>query len=108
MNYNKYKIYHPFFRNLANPLRVNIILSLREKKKNVTELSHQLKVEQSKISHALAALRECNMVKVERKGKQRIYYLNKETIIPMLKIIDKHVKSFCKKSQSCRECKIKL
>lgn len=98
----KHSTYHIFFTNLANPLRIRIIQSLREKEKNVTDLSRDLKVEQSKISHALSSLRCCNIVKVKQKGKQRIYYLNKDTIVPMLKLIDKHAKTFCK--GVCEKC----
>ena len=50
----------------------------------------------SKLSHALASLKCCNIVKVRQKGKQRIYFLNKTTIVPMLELIDKHEKTFCK------------
>jgi len=91
----KNNTYHIFFTNLANPLRIKIISSLKEKEKNVTELSKELKVEQSKLSHALRLLRHCNIVDVKQKGKQRIYSLNKKTIVPILKIIDKHSKTFC-------------
>jgi DNA-binding transcriptional ArsR family regulator len=92
--------YHIFFRNLANPLKIKIISALKEKESSVGDLSYELKVEQSKISHALALLKRCNIVKVKKKGKERIYSLNKNTIIPMLKLIDEHSKSFCK----CKEC----
>ena len=94
--------YHIFFSNLANPLRIAIIESLREKGKNVTEISKELKVEQSKISHALSSLRCCNIVEVKQKGKQRIYSLNKRTIVPILKLIDKHATTYC--SGECRGC----
>ncbi len=94
--------YHIFFNNLSNPLKIRIISSLKDKEKSVTELSKDLKVEQSKLSHALTSLRCCNIVKVKQKGKQRIYYLNKNTIIPMLKLIDKHAKSFC--GGICKGC----
>ncbi len=87
--------YHVFFRNLANPLRIKVISALREKESSVSELSRELKIEQSKLSHALASLKCCNIVKVKQKGKQRIYFLNKNTIIPMLNLIDKHAKTFC-------------
>jgi len=100
----KHSTYHIFFTNLANPLRISIIQNLREKEKNVTALSKDLKVEQSKISHALSSLRCCNIVKVKQKGKQRVYYLNKDTIVPMLKLIDKHAKTFCKGICSCEGC----
>jgi DNA-binding transcriptional ArsR family regulator len=93
--------YHVFFTNLANPLKIEIISALKEKGSSVGELSEKLNVEQSKISHALALLKKCRIVSVEQNGKQRIYSLNKKTIIPMLKMIDEHSKSFC----NCKECK---
>ena len=96
--------YHIFFNNLSNPLRIKIITSLKDKEKNVTEISKELKVEQSKISHALSNLKSCRIVEVKRKGKERIYFLNKKTIVPMLKLIDKHVKSFCDCKNCTREC----
>jgi len=92
-----------FFGNLANPLKVDIITNLKEKPSSVLELADKLKVEQSKLSHALKSLKCCSIVDVKQKGKQRIYNLNKETIIPMLKIIDKHESKFCNKC-----CKAKL
>ena len=88
--------YHMFFTNLANELKINIILSLRNKERNVSWLSKDLGVEQSKLSHALASLKCCSIVKSKQKGKERVYYLNKETILPMLNLIDKHEKKFCK------------
>ncbi len=66
--------YHIFFNNLSNPLRIKIITSLKDKEKNVTEISKELKVEQSKISHALSNLKSCRIVEVKRKGKERIYF----------------------------------
>jgi len=63
---------------------------------SVSEISKKIKVEQSKLSHALASLRFCSIVQSKQRGKQRIYYLNKQTIIPILKIIDKHKCKFCK------------
>lgn len=98
------KKYHIFFTNLANPLKVSIILNLKKKSKNVTRLSKDLKVEQSKISHALASLRCCNIVNVKQQGKQRIYGLNKETIVPMLNLINKHAKTICKRDCSSKGC----
>jgi DNA-binding transcriptional ArsR family regulator len=97
--------YHIFFNNLANPLKIKIITSLREKEKSVTELSDSLQVEQSKISHALATLKCCNIVTAKQDGKQRIYSLNKKTIIPMLNLIDKHANTFCNKMCICKKLK---
>lgn len=110
-SYNPYinhNSYHVFFTNLANPLRIGIILCLRKKERNVGEISKELGVEQSKISHALASLKKCNIVNVKQKGKQRIYFLNKDTIVPMLKLIDEHANTYCK-SKCCinKTCKKK-
>ena len=90
---NKYYI---FFGNLANPLKIEIITKLKIKESNVNQLCKELNVEQSKLSHALKSLKNCSIVNVKKVGKQRIYNLNKKTILPMLKIIDKHEKIFCK------------
>jgi|SRR3989344_8898775 len=88
--------YHLFFTNLANPLKIEILLSLRKREKSVSELVKEFNIEQSKISHALASLRCCSIVKSKQNGKQRVYYLNKEIILPMLNLIDRHEKKFCK------------
>jgi ArsR family transcriptional regulator, zinc-responsive transcriptional repressor len=98
MKYCTNRTYHHFFTNLANPLKIDIILSLREKDMSVTALTKDLRGEQSKVSHALASLKKCNIVQAKQKGKQRIYSLNKKTIVPMLKIIDKHALTQC---ESC-------
>ena len=97
--------YHIFFGNLANPLRIDIISSLKEGSKSVSELAKELKIEQSKLSHALAGLRECNIVDVEQKGKERIYSLNRKTILPILSLIDKHAKLNC--NGKCKFCLMK-
>lgn len=94
--------YFLFFGNLANPLKIEIISELKKKPCSVLELAKKLSIEQSKLSHALSSLRKCSIVQVKQKGKQRIYSLNKETILPMLKIIDKHENRFCKKCLAMR------
>jgi DNA-binding transcriptional ArsR family regulator len=88
--------YYLFFGNLASPLRIGIITLLKEKDMSVSEIVERLGAEQSKLSHALKSLRDCNIVEVKKQGKKRIYSLNKKTILPILEIIDKHEKEFCK------------
>ncbi len=89
--------YHIFFSKLSNKLRIDIISSLEKRPKSVTGLAKELKVEQSKLSHALKELKSCNIVNFEKKGKQRIYSLSK-SIGPILRLIKFH-------SKSCTECK---
>jgi ArsR family transcriptional regulator, zinc-responsive transcriptional repressor len=89
-----------FFSKLANKLKMDIIVELNKKSCSVLELANKLSVEQSKLSHALASLKCCSIVKVEQAGKKRIYSLNKETIVPMLNLIDVHEKKFCEKCRA--------
>jgi len=97
------KTYAIFFRNLANPLKLKIIAALEEKPMNVNDLTRELKAEQSKVSHALALLRCCSIVTAKKDGKERIYSLNKETILPMLRLIDKHETKYCAKCKALKK-----
>lgn len=90
------KTYHIFFKKLAYPLNVSILASLKNGSKSVSELVGDLKIEQSKLSHALKNLLSCNLVAVSREGKKRIYSLNKKTILPIFDLIDKHERCYCK------------
>jgi len=87
--------YDVFFRNLSNPVRIKIINCLKEGNCFVSELCDKTGIEQSKISHALACLRNCRIVNAERQGKKIIYSINKETVLPILKILDKHRCKYC-------------
>lgn len=89
--------YYIFFRKLAYPIMIDILASLKSKSKTVGQLSKELKIEQSQLSHALQSLRACSIVHVKREGKNRIYSLNKETILPIFNLIDNHEKKFCKR-----------
>jgi len=107
MYYKSFKMagmnkYHIFFGNLSNKLKVDIISELKDKERSVLDLAKKLNVEQSKLSHALASLRCCSIVNVKQVGKKRVYSLNRETILPILKMIDVHEDKFCK------ECKSRL
>jgi len=96
--------YH-FFTVIANKTRWEIINSLYEKDLCVSDISNITKIEQSKISHALKTLSDCNIVFSKREGKKIIYSLNKKTIKPILKILNEHQNDFCK--GKCKICEIK-
>ncbi|MBS3083437.1 winged helix-turn-helix transcriptional regulator [Candidatus Pacearchaeota archaeon] len=87
---------HLFFETLGTKLKVDIIIKLKEKPFSVNRLSKQLKQERSKVSHALKSLLECGFVKVKKKDRERVYSLNTETIIPLLNLVEKHVKRYCR------------
>ena len=89
--------YYRFFSNLANKTRFNIVMALNTQDAlSVTEIAQKIGEEQSNVSHQLKSLMNCNIITVEQDGKRRLYSLNKETILPILDIITKHVKQHCK------------
>jgi ArsR family transcriptional regulator, lead/cadmium/zinc/bismuth-responsive transcriptional repressor len=88
--------YEKFFEVFANETRLKIVESLVESNKNVSDICKSINEEQSKVSHNLKVLHDCNFITKERNGKHVFYSLNKTTIKPMLKIVDKHVHTFCK------------
>jgi len=91
--YDSYKI---FFGTLVSEPRLKIINFLK-KKKNMTvgQLVDAMNMEQAAVSHNLARLRECGFVLSEVDGKFRKYSLNKETIGPLMEIIEKHMSGNC-------------
>lgn len=89
------KTYIQFLGTLANENRIEILLALRKKPMNVSELISELKMQQTTISHNLKRLQICGFVTVQQKGKFREYSVNKETIKPLIELIEKHMKKHC-------------
>ena len=89
------KYYERFFLNFSNKTKLAIILTLKEKPLSVTEIKEKLQQEQSKISHNLKKMAACNLINAKQEGKRRIYSLNKDTVMPILKLVEKHVKNHC-------------
>jgi DNA-binding transcriptional ArsR family regulator len=90
-----------FFRVLANPTRLAILEMLRERPVSVSEIARELKQEQSMISHNLEPLEKCRFVFSERKEKQRIYSLNKETAEPLFRLFEYHAQKYCPTRGRC-------
>jgi DNA-binding transcriptional ArsR family regulator len=72
-----------------------------QKPMNVTELASALGQEQSMISHNLKPLLECNLITIQKQGKQHIYTVNKETLNPIFEAIQNHAQKFCSTSGKC-------
>lgn len=85
-----------FFEAISSKIRMEILCLLREKPMSVTEICRALSEEQSKVSHNLKKMAECRVIEARKHGKLRIYSLNKQTIIPILDLVEKHVRQFCK------------
>lgn len=95
------EICYMFFSTLANPTRLAILELLRGGPRNVTQIAEALKQEQSMISHNLKPLLRCNFVFSERKRRERIYYLNTETVEKLFKLFSQHAEKYCPNGGKC-------
>ena len=86
-----------FFETLGNQTRWEIVHLLFNKPYRATDIAKKLSYEQSLVSHHLRRLETCGFVKADPNGTERIYRLNKETIAPLLILVDRHINKFCKK-----------
>lgn len=89
--------YNLFFEAFSNKTRWKILEALRFDDLSVNDICEAIKEEQSKVSHNLKKLMECRFVEATKKGKNRIYSINKKTIIPLLELVENHVSEYCGK-----------
>ena len=95
--------YKEFFATLSGDSRLEIVRFLKDgDAKNVSEIAEGTGQEQSAVSHNLGKLLSCQCVHVEVRGKNRYYRLNNDTIVPLLKLADQHIKNFCQ--NNCQHC----
>jgi DNA-binding transcriptional ArsR family regulator len=96
--------YDRFLTTLKNKVRLAIVQALTEKSKNVSELTRELAIHQTTVSHGLKKLLDCGFVFVEQRGKERVYSVNGKTIRPLIKLMNDHVSNYCAKVD-CKKCK---
>ena len=90
-----------FFSTLANPTRLAILESLREGSRNVTAISEALEQEQSMVSHNLKPLERCGLVFIERRGREKVYSLNRKTVETIFTAVEHHAENFCPAKGRC-------
>ncbi len=93
--------YDLFFKTISQKGRIQILELLKNNPLSVSEIVSALGEEQSKISHNLKKLADCHIVEIKQEGKRRIYSLNKETIFPLMSLVEKHVNAIC-----CKRCSL--
>jgi len=76
------------FGVLANEARLDIIFSLMDRDKNVSELQGELGLDQSLVSHALKRLEVSGFVTSNPSGKFKYYRLNREFAGPFIAALD--------------------
>jgi ArsR family transcriptional regulator len=95
------KICYGFFSTLANPTRLAILENLLEGSLNVTNIAKILQQDQSMVSHNLKLLERCHFVSAEKKGKEKYFTINDESIREIFEIVKKHAKSKCHSDENC-------
>jgi DNA-binding transcriptional ArsR family regulator len=90
------------FQALANPVRMQILLLLRDKGGlSVSRICEELGLEQTHVSHNLRCLSFCGLVNSSRDGKTRIYSINGTTAVQLLEAADRHIKEYASNLFSC-------
>jgi DNA-binding transcriptional ArsR family regulator len=87
--------YNNFFMNFATKSKFDILMALRDGPLSVTQIAKKVGDEQSAVSHNLLKMEGCRVLNVRKEGKQRIYSLNEETVVPLMKLVEEHVKRCC-------------
>ncbi|GKS81782.1 hypothetical protein LPAF129_14680 [Ligilactobacillus pabuli] len=80
------------FKALSNPVRMRLLYALEDGEQNVSTLAEGLDLEQSVVSHQLAALRQHHLVASERIGKQVFYQLDDRHVLSILDSVMEHVR----------------
>lgn len=101
MNNNNGDLHRMFFKAFSNTTRFKIINLLKNDPMTVTEICSKLGFEQSRVSHNLKCLEQCGFVNGKQNGKWKTYSLDKETIIPIIKLFDKHVEKYEDRLECC-------
>ena len=73
-----------FFKVLSNPVRIQILDTLREDEQNVNYISQYLEIEASSVSQQLAVLRRLNLVKSRKQGNFVFYSICDPAIFKVL------------------------
>ncbi|MGC8648032.1 MAG: ArsR/SmtB family transcription factor, partial [Candidatus Micrarchaeia archaeon] len=89
-----------FFHAISDYSRFSILRSILEKEMSVSEIVAATGIEQSNVSHHLQCLLNCGMVNSRKKGKSRLYSVNKEART-IVREIEKHIDSYEKSIISC-------
>lgn len=72
------------FKILSNPVRIQILDTLRQGEKSVNDIAQWIEVEASSVSQQLAILRRYHLVKGRREGNYIFYSVNDSAVFKLL------------------------
>ena len=81
-----------FFKIFGDSTRLKIMIFLKDGEKNVDEISNNLNMTQSAISHQLKSLKLNKLVKSRKDGKMKYYSLDDSHIENIINIGFEHLK----------------
>ena len=79
------------FKGFADPTRVHILYLLAEGEQCVTEIAEKVELSQSAISHQLRYLKQMQLIKFRREGKNILYSLADDHVKTILEMGLEHV-----------------
>ena len=79
------------FKGFADPTRVHILSLLAQKDLCVTDIAEMVEVSQSAISHQLRILKQMQLIKFRREGKNILYSLADDHVKTILEMGLEHV-----------------
>lgn len=78
------------FRALSDPLRLQVIETLRYQELCVCELCEKLEVSQSKLSFHLKTLKDANLIRSRQQGRWMYYSLN----LPQFLVLEQYLAEY--------------
>lgn len=82
-----YELQAEFCKAMAHPLRIAIILHLKEKAYSVAKLAEQLGIGQTNLSQHLAILRDVGAITAKRSGANMIYSIADERLVAACSLV---------------------
>ena len=79
------------FKVFGDPTRVRILYDLMQGGRNVTEITEDLEMNQSAISHQLKILKMAKLVSAQREGKSVVYSLADDHVRTILAMGKEHI-----------------
>jgi len=90
-----------FFRGLADPSRLALLLALRQGEKTVSTLSAETGLSQSNVSNHLACLKDCGLVLNRQEWRHVYYRIADEKILHLLNVADEVVADNAQRIADC-------
>jgi ArsR family transcriptional regulator len=79
------------FKGFADPTRVHILYLLAEQEQCVSDIAEKVELSQSAISHQLRILKQMQLIKFRREGKNILYSLADDHVKTILEMGLEHV-----------------